>query len=312
MGIATNQQVQVSIKKPVKRRNFKLRKYKLSHICFILPALLLNLIFFVYPFIKSFIMSFYKWPIMGESTFIGLTNYLNLLKDGTFWSSLWFTAKYTLIVTPALFLVGFILALLINNRLRATSFFRSVYFMPVVISMVSCSLMWLWIYNDLYGMLNYYLLKFHIINEPIVWMGQASTSLPAISFMITWKMAGFTMVILLSGLQSISEEVYEAAKTDGASKWQQILYITIPLLKPSIGLSLVISVIGSVLAFEQFLVMTHGGPSNSTTTVVHHIYNTSFKYFNLGYGSAMTFILLVILIIFSVFQVKMMRDPAGN
>lgn len=287
------------------------KHYKLSHIAFIIPAMLLNLIFFVYPLIQSFIMSFYEWPVIGEKLFIGLQNYLKLFQDGSYWTSLWFTTKYTILVTPALFLVAFALALLINNTLKGVTFFRTIYFAPVVISMVSCSLMWLWIYNDLYGILNYYLLELNIINNSINWMGQSSTSLPAITFMVAWKMAGFTMIILLAGLQGISEEVYEASKIDGASKIQQIIYITVPLLKPSIALSLVVSVIGSVLAFEQFLIMTNGGPSQSTTTVVHTIYNTSFKYYELGYGSAMTFILLIILVALSVFQLKILKDPVN-
>lgn len=287
------------------------KKYKLSHIIFVLPAIVLNLVFFIYPLLKSLIMSFYNWPVIGQKTFLGLQNYLKLFQDDAFWTALWFTAKYTLLVTPAIFIVAFVLALFINNKLPGVAIFRSIYFMPVVISMVACSLMWMWVYNDLYGVLNYYLVEFNIISKPLNWLGQASTSLPAITFMIAWKMAGFTMIILLAGLQSISEEVYEASKMDGASKFQQILYITTPLLKPSIALSLVVSVIGSVLAFEQFLIMTKGGPAQATTTAVHMIYNTSFKYFQLGYGSAMTIILLIILVLLSVVQFKFLKDPVN-
>ncbi|MCJ7842145.1 sugar ABC transporter permease [Lederbergia sp. NSJ-179] len=305
---AAGKQESLLIKKTTRKRG----KYKISHIAFVLPALLLNFVFFIYPFLQSVIMSFFDWPILGEKLFIGFQNYIELFKDIQYWSALWFTMKYTILITPGLFVVGLALAILINSRLRMISLFRAVYFMPVVISMVSASLMWLWIYNDLYGLLNYYLLRLHIIQEPIHWMGDASTSLPAVSFMIVWKMAGFTMVILLSGLQGISEDVYESAKIDGGNKWQQFLYITLPLLRPSIFLSLIISVIGSVLAFEQFLIMTNGGPSHSTTTVVHQIYNTSFKYFEFGYGSAMTVILLVILGIISVFQMKMMKNPGES
>jgi len=285
---------------------------KISHIVFVLPAILLNVIFFVYPLIQSLIISLFDWPVTGEKTFVGIKNYMSLLGDSQFWYSLWFTFKYTLIVTPAILIVAFLLALLINKKLRGIFLFRAIYFVPVVISMVAGSLMWLWIYNDLYGILNHVLMQLHIIQEPITWMSSAETSLPAISFMVTWKMAGFTMIILLSGMQGISDEVYEASKIDGANKLQQIRYLTIPLLKPAIVLSLIISIIGSVLAFEQFLIMTHGGPSNSTTTIVHLIYNTSFSYFKLGYGSAMTVVLLIILVILSYFQVRMMNNPTNK
>lgn len=285
-------------------------RIKFGGLAFIFPAVLLNLMFFLYPFIQTLRMSFYEWPLIGEKTLLGLSNYTKLLIDAQFWSSLWFTMKYTLLVTPAIFIIAFTLAMLINKRLPGVSIFRAVYFTPVVISMVSSALMWLWIYNDLYGVFNYYLLNFNIIEEPIYWLGHAKTSLPAVTLMITWKMAGLTMIILLAGLQSIPNEIYEAASIDGASFVDRIIHITIPLLKPSIGLALIISVIGSVLGFEQFLIMTKGGPSNTTTTIVHYIYNQSFKYFHFGYGSAMTVILLIILIVLSFVQLRVLRSPS--
>jgi multiple sugar transport system permease protein len=286
------------------------RKLKLGHLAFVLPAVLLNLVFFVYPLVQAFVMSFYDWPVLGRRTFVGLKNYSDLLQDQRYWDAMWFTFKYTLVVTPAILVVAFVLAMLINNRLPGTVVFRSVYFLPVVISLVTASLLWLWIYNDLYGILNYYLLQLGVIDKPVFWMGQASTSLPAVSLMITWKAAGFTMIILLAGLQSIPDEVYEAARIDGADRWQLIRHITIPLLTPSIALAMIISVIGSVLAFEQFLIMTRGGPSNSTTTVVQWIYNTSFKYFELGYGAAMTFVVLALLVLLSLVQLRILRSRA--
>lgn len=286
------------------------KRVRLGHVAFVLPAAFMILVFFVYPLVQAFVMSFYEWPVLGEKTFVGLANYADAFRDSTYLNSLWFTVEYTLLVTPVIFVVAFVLALLINNKLPGTVFFRSVYFVPVVVSLVVGSLTWLWIYNDLYGVLNYYLSRLGVIDGPVNWMGQPSTSLPAISLMITWKFAGFTMLILLAGLQAIPQDVYDAAKIDGAGRRQMIRYVTLPLLKPWIILALVISVIGSVLAFEQFLIMTGGGPSNSTTTAVHWIYTTSFEYFRLGYGSAMTFILLVILIVLSLIQLRALRERA--
>lgn len=282
---------------------------KYLFLLFIVPALIMNFIFFLVPLIQAFGMSFFDWPVLGETTFIGFENYINLFQDRQFWSSVWFTIIYILLVTPSIFIVAFLLALLVNKKIKGMTIFRSIYFTPVVISMVSSSLMWLWIFNDLYGVLNYYLVNLNIISSPINWMGQASTSLPAITFMITWKMAGFTMVILLAGLQGIPEEVYEASHIDGATKLQQVQYITIPLLRSSIVLSLIVSILGSALAFDQFLIMTRGGPSESTMSVVHRIYNTSFRYFDLGYGASMTILLLIVLILLSIFQFKFLKNP---
>lgn len=280
------------------------RKYKLVHLGFVLPALVLNLVFFIYPLINAFIMSFHKVPMIGDWIFIGLDNYVKLMNDPAFWNSLLFTLKYILLLTIPLFLLGLGLALLVNKKLPFVTFFRAVYFVPVVISMTASSLVWLWGYNDLYGIVNYYLMEIGIIDQPIVWMQQASTSLPAICLMILWKMAGFTMIIILSALQAIPEDVYEASKIDGANRWQTFMWITMPLLKPAIILSLVVSVIGSALAFEQFVIMTKGGPSNSTTTIVNLIYDTSFKFFDFGYGSAMAIVLLFILLVLGSIQVK--------
>ena len=276
---------------------------------FICPVIVMNLIFFCLPFLLSLAMSFFEWPLLGEKTFVGLGNYQTLLADDQFRTSLLFTMKYTLFVTPALFLMAFILALLIDGKFKGVTLFRTIYFSPVVISMTSCSLIWLWIYNDLYGILNYILQKLHIIDEAILWMGSEKTSLPAIVFMITWKMAGFSMHIILAAFQSVDTEVYESAAIDGASKARQFFHITLPIIRPQVGLALIMSVIGSVLAFEQFLIMTKGGPTETTTTLVHYIYNTSFKYYNFGYGSAMTIVLLLIMLALSFAQMRLLKDP---
>ncbi len=291
--------------------NSRTRKIKkiVIPLIFIAPVLIINILFFCLPFLQSLLMSFFEWPLLGEKTFIGLENYRELFADEQFRVSLVFTLKYTLMVTPALFLVAFVLALLIDGRFKGVTLFRSIYFSPVVISMTSCSLIWLWIYNDLYGILNYILQKFHIIDESILWMGEAKTSLPAIVFMITWKMAGFSMLIILAAFQSVDIQVYESASIDGASKMKQFFHITLPIIRPQVGLALIMSVIGSVLAFEQFLIMTKGGPTETTTTLVHYIYNTSFKYYNFGYGSAMTMILLIIMLVLSVAQMRLLKDP---
>lgn len=254
-------------------------------------------------------MSFYDWAVLGEKKFIFLKNYAALLQDHQFGVSLGFTLKYALFVTPCLFLLAFILALFIRGSFTGVNLFRSLYFSPVIISMTCCSMIWLWIYNDLYGVLNYILQTMGLISDPILWMNSSSTSLPAVIFMITWKMAGFSMLIILAAFQSVDEQVYEAARVDGADKIMQFIRITLPIIKPQVALALIMSVTGSVLAFEQFSIMTKGGPSQTTTTVVHYIYNTSFKYFKLGYGSSMTVVLLLILGMLSFVQYRVLKDP---
>lgn len=296
----------------MKQRVKPRKKQNLISYLFVLPAMVLNVVFFIYPFIQTVIMSFFDWPMLGEKTFVFLDNYINLFQDGQFWTSLVFTLKYALFVTPCLFILAFILATLINGSFAGVNLFRSVYYAPVVISMTCCSMVWLWIYNDLYGILNYIMQVLGIIDEPILWMNSAETSLPAVIFMVTWKMAGFSMLIILAAFQTVDDQVYEAASVDGAGKITQFFKITLPIIRPQVALALIMSVIGSVLAFEQFLIMTKGGPAQSTTTVVHYIYNTSFKYFKMGYGSAITMALLLVLGLLSLVEYKFLNDPTIN
>ena len=200
------------------------------------------------------------------------------------------------------------MAILVNQKFRGVGIFRTIYFMPVVISMTASADIWLWIYNELYGILNHILLGIGIIEEPIAWMHSPEVSLPAICLMITWKMSGFSMLMLLGAFQSVDGDVYESASIDGANVIQRFFRITIPIIRPTIGLSMVLSVIGSVLAFEQFKIMTAGGPSSKTQTAVYYIYETSFRNFKFGYGAAMSMILLVILAVLSYFQFAVMKD----
>ena len=278
---------------------------------FVLPAMVLNVVFFIYPFIQTLRISFYDWSILGEKKIIFIENYVTLLQDKQFWTSLIFTLKYALFVTPCLFILAFILALLVNGAFRGVNLFRTLYFAPVVISMTCCSMVWLWIYNDLYGVMNYILQAGGLIDSPILWMNSAKTSLPAVIFMVTWKMSGFSMLIILAAFQGVDDQVYEAARVDGAGWIAQFFKITLPIIKPQVALALIMSVTGSVLAFEQFSIMTKGGPSQLTTTSVHYIYNTSFNYFKLGYGSAMTVVILLILGALSLFQYQVMKDSTN-
>ncbi len=275
---------------------------------FILPCLTVTTLFFIVPLFMTVWMSFNHWPLLGHPEFSGLSNYLDLLQDSSFWASLWFTVKYTLVVTPAIFILAFALALLVHRGVRFVGFFRTAFFLPVVIGMTAASLLWTWMFNDQVGIFSAILMDLHLIDEPVQWLAETNSALGSIVVMVLWKAAGFTMVILLVGMQAIPQDLYEAANLDGAGRWQQIRYITVPMMRRTFALALIMSVIGSFLAFEQFYVMTRGGPFNSTITVVHWIYRASFTYFKLGYGAAMSVVLLLILLALSVLQMYLLRD----
>ena len=275
---------------------------------FVLPCLLFIATFFILPLGMTLWMSLHDWPLFGPKAFNGLQNYAALLHDDSFWDSVVFTTKYTLVVTPALFISAFALALLVQRPGRLTGLFRTAYFLPVVIGMSAASLLWVWLYNDQVGVFSAVLMKLDLIDEPVQWFDSANSALLSIVWMVTWKMTGFTMVLLLVGMQAIPVDIYEAARIDGATPWAQMRYITLPLMRQTFALALTVSVIGSYLAFDQFYIMTHGGPQNSTLSVVYWIYRAAFTYSKVGYASAMSVVLLLILMVMSVVQLYLLRS----
>lgn len=290
------------------RKSAQARRRQTAGFLFVLPSAAFVGLFFIVPLIMTVWMSLNDWPLLGSAHFIGLGNYGTLTTDSTFWSSLAFTAKYTVIVTPVIFLVAFGLALLVRQKVPGVGLFRTAYFLPVVIGLSTASLLWVWMFNDQVGVFDGILQGLGLVKEPVEWLADSTGAMIAIVVMVTWKTAGFTMLLLVVGMQAIPEEFYEAAKVDGADRWARLRYITLPLLRRTFALALVLSVIGSFLAFDQFYIMTHGGPQNQTMTVVYWIYNNAFTYFKLGYGAALSIVLLVILVIISIVQLYLLRD----
>lgn len=275
---------------------------------FVLPAVTFAVVFFVIPLLMTVYMSLHDWPLLGQRRFIGLDNYVQLTADRQFWSSLLFTTRYTLLITPIIFILAFILAMLVNLPLRYIGFYRTAYFIPVVIGLGTSSLMWVWLLNDRVGAINGILVNTRLLERPVVWLGQIDSAMLWIIISVVWKTVGFTMVLLLTGMQAIPEELYQQAMVDGADFWGKLRFVTLPLLRRTFALALVLSVIGSYLGFDQFFIMTRGGPQNQTISVVYWIFNNSFTYFKLGYGAALSIVLLVILVILSVIQLRLLRD----
>jgi multiple sugar transport system permease protein len=278
---------------------------------FVLPCLIFVGVFFITPLFMTAWMSLHDWPLLGKKAFIGIENYQNLLSDKQFWRSLWFTTQYTFIVTPCVFLLGFVLALVMQLPWRGIGFFRTVYFLPVVIGLGTSSLLWIWLLNDRVGLIDKLLLDLGLIQKPVLWLGYKTLALTAVVVSVVWKTVGLTMILLLAGLQSIPKEFYEAARVDGANFWTQLRFITLPLLRRTFALALVLSVIGSYLSFDQFYIMTSGGPRNQTISVVYWIFNNSFTYFDMGYGSALSMVLLLVLVLLSSLQLYLLRDDTN-
>ena len=275
---------------------------------FLLPALALLSLFFLYPLINVFWMSFHKWPVFGKPKWLGFDNFHFVLTEPNFWMALKFTLYYTLTVTPMLFIIAFVSALICNAKMFGTTLFRSMYFLPVVMSFATASFIWIWLYSEMYGVLIYLIKWLGIVQEEeFNVFSTGETAMWAVNIMVTWKFSGIQMIILIAGMQSIRDDFYEASTLMGASRLQNIIYITIPLLKHSTALALVISIAGSIQAFEQFFIMTAGGPANQTRTLMMLTVDTAFDYFKLGPASAMSIFIMMILLFLTVVQLKLFR-----
>lgn len=276
---------------------------------FVAPAVAFVVVFFLIPLGMTGWMSLHNWPLLGHARFIGLRNYIVMWKDARFWNALGFTFEYTIVVTIAIFAVAFPLALFVERPKPLVGFYRTAFFLPWVVGFASSALLWVWLLNVDSGLISPAAKALGLIDHPKALLGAFGTGFTWIVIMVVWKVAGFTMVILLTGLQSIPDEIKEAATLDGAGPIACFRMITLPLMRRTIALALVISVAGSILAFDQFYIMTSGGPRNQTITAVYYIFNTSFVSFHLGYGAAMSIVLLVILVTISIVQMRLLRDP---
>ena len=272
------------------------------------PAIVLIVAFFLVPLVMTFWISLNNWPLLGRHRFIGLANYTRALADPGFHAALKFTVLYTVVITPVLFLLGLGLAVLVRRRVRAARVFQSLYFMPVCIGLASGSFLWLYLGQARIGPLFDLLRRVGLVQADGNIFASTWGALLMVSGMVTWKVVGLQMLLLLAGLQSIPDDVLEAARIDGATRWKGFWHITVPLLRPTLALVLVFSVAGSLLAFDQFFIMTNGGPSNSTITAVYAIYRTSFISFKLGYGAALSVFLMVILALVSAVQLLLLRN----
>lgn len=266
---------------------------------FLAPFLLLFVVFRAGPVLASLALSFTHYDGLSRPTWAGLQNYQNIL-FGTeaatrlFWISVGNTVYYTVSELLLEMVIGLTLALLVNARLlRAKALWRSVYYLPVITSAVAASMIWLWIYNSQAGLLNLLLQGLGL--PRFSWLGDPRLAMPSIVVMATWGGAGWSMVIYLAGLQGIPLSIYEAARIDGATAWQQFWHITLPLLRPVTLFVVIMGCIANLQMFSQAFIMTNGGPLNATITVTFEIWNNAFKFSRLGYASAMSFLLFLVI-----------------
>ena len=269
-------------------------------ILFSLPVMIVFALFMIYPLIFGLYISFFKWDILGTPSFLGLQNYADLLADERFWSSLWHTVQFVLMTTPVLLVLGFLMALLVTSRSPLRGIMETCFFVPYIFSMTVVATLWAWIMQKDFGIINQVL---NILGrDGVSWLTSEKNAMWSISVATYWWTAGFNMVLFTAGIKQISKEIYESATVDGAGMLQQIVHITIPLLKPTTILCLILQIIASFNVFGQVYVMTGGGPAGSTRVLVQYIYETGFNYFRMGYSAAMSYVLFVIIMVVSVLQ----------
>lgn len=281
---------------------------RLLGLAYLAPAVLFVAIFTAYPLIQMVWMSFHNWSIIEPARWVGTANYVRAWTDNQFWVSLGFTLKYTIYITPILMIAGYLIALLVTDNTPLRQFTRGVVFVPVVIGLSVSSLLWYWLFSYRYGLVNSLLLDIGIVGKPIVWFGEdEDRALWAVIVSIVWKVVGFGMLLFIAAIQAIPQEINEATMVDGASYWQRVRRITLPLTARTVLLVTLFSVIGSLLAFDQFFLMTAGQPFNRTASSVFWLYLNSFPYLKLGYGATLSLILAVIVLVCTVAQMWLTR-----
>lgn len=280
----------------------------LTGMLFVAPAAVIVVSLFIIPLGILVYMSFTDWPLLGSPKPNGLANYRAIADNHLFLGAISFTLLYTALTTVVIFGISFVLVAMSNSRRRGAKFYRTAFFLPYVVGTAAAALLWFVDLDDQVGVFNKILQAVGLTHDPVGFLSTPTKATFSVVALVVWKFVGFQIVVLLLGLQSIPTQLYEAARMEGAGSPQLLRYITLPLLKPTLALLLMLSITGSLLAFDQFLVLTHGGPDNSTITLVLAIFNEAFSSFKLGRAAALSVVLLIVLILLNLVQLRLLRD----
>jgi multiple sugar transport system permease protein len=272
---------------------------------FLLPYLSIFVIFRFVPSVAGLFISFFKWNIIGQAQFYGLGNFTKLITDRFFYISLENTLMFILIVVPPLVIFSLFLAILLNQKLRFRNAARAISIIPYVLIPAVVGIIWNWLYENNFGILNYYIKKVGL--RPVEWLTNDHTALVSVAIVIIWSYIGYNTVLFLAGLQGVPRELYEASMIDGANKLQTFFKITLPMLKPVTSMIITLTLVNTVQVFDQIYVMTNGGPGTSTLTLVQYMYNSAFQNYDIGYGSTLEIAVLIILILLIKVQSKFFK-----
>lgn len=282
-------------------------KNYMTALAFLAPFLAIYLWFWIYPIAKGFMTSLTTGTFGGPKTFVGLDNYSYMMSDDKFWSSFWNTLYFILISTPSIVILGLLMALLVNMKLKGTTLLRTAYFMPYMLSVSVIGSIWVFILQSRTGLIAETLNSFGIAMN-FSFFGSWGMGWLSILIATLWWTVGFNMILFLAGLQEIPEDLYEAADIDGAGRWAKFRYITMPSLKGVTTLVIILQTINSFKLFGQTWLITKGGPGTSTTPLVHYIYQIAFRQWDTGYAAAVSFVLFLTIAVISLIQYKLLMS----
>lgn len=284
------------------------RKDARTGLLMILPALVLVVVFVVAPLLFAVVISVTDWPLVGTVGFVGFDNYVTAFSDTTFWASVLYTLGFAVVSTLLGIVVGYLLAVLVRSNRRGAGIIRTAVFVPYVIGLTSLSFVALLEFRPDSGALDQVLMAVGLTDAPTAWLLDATSATTLIVLLGAYVGSGFTMIVLMSGMQGIDDALYESAAIDGAGRWKQEFLVTVPLVKRYLGLLSVLGFVGAILAFTQFYVITGGGPGTGTLTVMLYVYNKAFGDLQVGYATALSFVVVVIAAALTLLQFRVMKD----
>jgi multiple sugar transport system permease protein len=289
------------------------RRASLTHpprtgLLLVTPAVLFVTVFVLVPLAFALVISLTNWPLIGDVHFSGLDNYTAIVSDSEFGKSVLYTLLYTVIVTGPILVFGYALAVLVRRKRRGSTLLRTVFFLPFVVGLSTMSFVTVLEAQPDSGAVNIVLRWLGITDGTTAWLVNGPLATGLICVLVIWCVSGLTMMLLMAGMQAIPREFYESSELDGASWWQQEREITIPVLRRTIAMAVIISVVGSLLAFTQFYILTRGGPGTDTTTVVQYIYNRAFVQLQLGAATALSIVLVVVVGLVTAAQFWLLRE----
>ncbi|MFW5728828.1 MAG: carbohydrate ABC transporter permease [bacterium] len=279
---------------------------------FLLPSLVIFLLYRIIPIGWNVILSFQEWKVIGANEWVGLDHYTDMFTNAIFWQSFRNTLVYFFLGSPFAIAVAIVVATLVNNPIRGRNFYRVVVFLPYPITPVAIAIIWQWLYNKDVGLINFVLRELGLVEAGIPFLQSFQWALPSVIITSVWQVLGYFVILVLAGLQTIPDDLYESAELDGASPLAQFFKITLPLIRPTIFLCFIVGIINSFTVFDMVWVMTRGGPGHATEILITNIYKNAFTFNKIGYAAAMTVFMFVFLLIVTWYSNRLSGGEAGG